>query len=129
LKPIKSNAHLNAFITVDEDGARQAAVASDERRADHAALGQLDGTPIAVKDNIDTAHLRTTIGTALYAERVPDTDAEVVSKLRAAGAVVVGKTNMAEFACGTVATSATRSTSTVIRAGPQQARPRRLQPA
>jgi len=93
---------LNAFITVNEEGARTAALASDARRAKGEQLSPLDGTLIAVKDNIDTKGLRTTIGTALYEDRVPEADAHVVSKLRAAGAVVVGKSNMAEFACGTV---------------------------
>ncbi|MEM7143112.1 MAG: amidase [Actinomycetota bacterium] len=93
---------LNAFITLDHDGALAAARAADERRANGTTLGPLDGVPIAVKDNLDTAGLRTTLGLGVYADSVPETDAEVVRRLRAAGMVIVGKTNMTELACGTV---------------------------
>ncbi|MAT19658.1 MAG: hypothetical protein CL419_00625 [Acidimicrobiaceae bacterium] len=93
---------LNAFITIDRNGAMASAQAADERRAAGRLLGPLDGVPIAVKDNLDTASLRTTFGLGIYRDRIPDRDADVVRRLRAAGAVIVGKTNMTELACGTV---------------------------
>lgn len=92
---------LRSFITVDEVAAMVAANAAAERAAAGRPLGPLDGVPIAVKDCIDTAGLRTTSGSMVHADRVPTADAVVVSRLRAAGLVIVGKTNMTEFACGT----------------------------
>ena len=67
---------LNAFITVERDGA--AAAQADERRAAGRLLGPLDGVPIAVKDNLDTAGIRTTFGLGIYRNRIPDRDADVV---------------------------------------------------
>ena len=97
--------HLNAFITVDGDGARRSAAQCDHRRSIGSSLGPLDGVLVAIKDNIDTAGLRTTSGTQVFSRRVPDTDADVVQRLRQAGAVIVGKTNMTELACGTIGTN------------------------
>ncbi len=91
---------LNAFITVDRQGALAAAAASDERRCTGRALGPLDGVPVAVKDNIDTAGLATTRGSGLYVDRVPERDAVAVERLRAAGMVVIGKSHLGELACG-----------------------------
>jgi aspartyl-tRNA(Asn)/glutamyl-tRNA(Gln) amidotransferase subunit A len=91
---------LNSYITVLADAAlaqaRQLAneLARGERR------GPLHGIPLGLKDNIDTAGVRTTAASAVYAERVPSEDAECVRKLRAAGAVFLGKLNMHEFAYG-----------------------------
>ena len=93
---------LNAFITLNRDDAFTQARAADARRAAGQVLGPLDGVPVAVKDNLDTAGLRTTFGLGVFSERVPTADAEVVRRLRAAGAIIVGKTNMTELACGTV---------------------------
>ena len=62
--------------------------------------GPLHGIPVALKDNIDTAGVPTTAASAVFAARVPDEDAEVVTRLEAAGAVVLGKLNMHEFAYG-----------------------------
>lgn len=93
---------LRCFITVDHAGARRAATHADRRRTAGRPLGPLDGVPVAVKDNIDTAGLRTTYGLGLLADRIPLADAEIVRRLRRAGAVIMGKTNLTELACGTV---------------------------
>ncbi|MEJ1160153.1 amidase [Prosthecomicrobium sp. N25] len=96
---------LLAFLTLDRDGARAAARALD--RAAH-PVGPLHGLPVAVKDLTDTAGLRTTRGSLLDAERVPEADDPVVARLRRAGAVVIGKTNTPEFGFGAVCTNALR---------------------
>jgi len=98
------NPSLNAFITVTADVALATA---REREAEQRAgkwRGPLHGIPIALKDNIDTAGTRTTGASALYADRVPAEDAEVVRRLKQAGAILVGKTNLQEFAYGTTCT-------------------------
>jgi aspartyl-tRNA(Asn)/glutamyl-tRNA(Gln) amidotransferase subunit A len=85
---------LHAFITVDRGGARTAAAAADHE----AGPGRpLRGLPVAVKDSIPTAGLRTTFNSRAYADWTPDRDAPAVERLRSAGAVVVGKTNLNEF--------------------------------
>jgi aspartyl-tRNA(Asn)/glutamyl-tRNA(Gln) amidotransferase subunit A len=91
---------LNAFVTVDERGARAAAGRARDELARGFDRGPLHGIPVAVKDIIDTAGLLTTMGSRHFAGHVPDRDAEVVVRLRAAGAVVVGKTTTHEFAYG-----------------------------
>ena len=91
---------INAYITVDADGARAAAVRTDERRARGETLGPLDGMPLGIKDNIDVAGLRATRGSAFFADRVADEDAEVIRRLRAAGAIILGKVELHEFAFG-----------------------------
>ena len=96
---------LNAFITVMRDAAlAQARTLDAEQRAGR-LRGPLHGIPIALKDNIDTAGVRTTAASAVFDDRVPTEDAEVARRLAAAGAVVIGKTNLHEFAAG--GTSAT----------------------
>ncbi|MFO1321461.1 MAG: amidase [Burkholderiales bacterium] len=95
------DARVKAMITVDEAGATRAAEAADRAAADGRSLGLLHGVPIAVKDNIDTAGLRTTYGSLFYEHHVPATDAPVVERLRRAGAVIVGKATLHEFAFGT----------------------------
>jgi hypothetical protein len=62
--------------------------------------GPLHGIPIALKDNLDTAGIRTTAASELFKDRVPSEDAEVVRRLKAAGAILLGKTNLHEFAYG-----------------------------
>lgn len=90
---------LHAFITMDADGARRAAQDSDLRRA-KGQNGALEGIPVAIKDNIDVAVLPTTDGAAFYASRIASQDAGVVTRLREAGAVILGKLNMHEGALG-----------------------------
>lgn len=94
------NPRLNAFITLDGDGARRAARASDERRARSEALGPLDGVPMAHKDIFCTRGLRTTCASKMLANFVPSYDAFVVEQLNKAGAVCLGKVSMDEFAMG-----------------------------
>jgi aspartyl-tRNA(Asn)/glutamyl-tRNA(Gln) amidotransferase subunit A len=98
------NPKLNAFITVTAEAALARAKALDALPAS-AARGPLHGVPIALKDNIDTAGVRTTAASGVYDDRVPADDAEVARRLTAAGAVVLGKLNLHEFANG--GTSAT----------------------
>lgn len=92
------NPSLHAFVTVDPDS-----VLDQARRAEAALfgdepLGPLHGVPVSIKDTIDTAGLRTTRGSLLFAERVPQADSVVARRLRAAGAIILGKTNTPEFA-------------------------------
>jgi aspartyl-tRNA(Asn)/glutamyl-tRNA(Gln) amidotransferase subunit A len=94
------NPVLNAFITfTDEAAMAQARVAEDEIQRGH-WRGPLHGIPIGLKDLIDTAGVLTTCGSELFADRVPTEDAEVVRRLKNAGAVVLGKQNLQEFAYG-----------------------------
>ncbi|MEO7997099.1 MAG: amidase [Gemmatimonadaceae bacterium] len=92
---------LNAFITINAEQAL-----ADARNAEHEILngkwrGPMHGIPIGLKDNIDTAGIRTTAGSAAFDKRIPTADAAIVKKLKDAGAIVVGKLNMHEFALGT----------------------------
>lgn len=89
---------LNAFITIDGDGAMKAARTADDAVARGGPLGALHGVPVSVKDIVNTAGLRTTWGSRLMADNVPDADAVAVDRLRRAGAVIVGKTTTSEFA-------------------------------
>lgn len=91
---------LHAFITVDREGARQAAAAADRELAAGTYRGPLHGVPVSVKDNFATKGLRTTSGSVVFASWVPDHDAAVVERLRAAGAVLLGKASMFELASG-----------------------------
>jgi aspartyl-tRNA(Asn)/glutamyl-tRNA(Gln) amidotransferase subunit A len=91
---------LNAFITVTAESAMEQARAAENEIQKGSWRGPLHGIPIALKDLIDTAGVRTTAASALFANRVPNEDAEVVRRLKAAGAVIVGKTNLHEFAYG-----------------------------
>ncbi|HMR14654.1 MAG TPA: Asp-tRNA(Asn)/Glu-tRNA(Gln) amidotransferase subunit GatA [Arachnia sp.] len=94
------NPRLNVFLAVDADAALAQARAIDARRAAGEELGPLAGVPIGVKDNFCTTDFPTTCGSKMLEGWVPPYDATVVAKLRAAGLVIVGKTNMDEFAMG-----------------------------
>jgi aspartyl-tRNA(Asn)/glutamyl-tRNA(Gln) amidotransferase subunit A len=91
------NPRLNAFCLVAADEARRAAREADIAVAKGEPLGPLHGVPVSLKDVIFTRGLRTTGGSRLFAEAIPDEDAIVAARLRAAGAVVLGKTNTSEF--------------------------------
>ncbi len=94
------NHKLNVFITVTADSAlAEAREAEAEIQRGH-WRGPLHGIPIALKDLVDTAGVRTTAASGLFKDRVPSQDAEVVRRLKAAGAVLLGKLNMHEFAYG-----------------------------
>jgi len=94
------NPILNAFITVTGESAlAQARQAEAEMRAGK-WRGTLHGIPIALKDNMDTAGVRTTAASGVFANRIPTADAEVVRRLKSAGSVILGKLNMHEFAFG-----------------------------
>src|SRR5260370_27156302 len=99
------NPKLNAFITVMQEQAMAQAKVLDQEQKAGKLRGPLHGIPIALKDNIDTAGTRTTAASAVYDNRVPSQDAETTHRLKDAGAVLIGKTNLNEFALG--GTSAT----------------------
>lgn len=94
----KHNTQLNAICTLDEENARARANQADEALARGENWGALHGVPITIKDIFETAGLRTTAGYIPLKDYVPQQDATVVARLRAAGAVILGKTNMAELA-------------------------------
>ena len=96
----KLNPTLNAFITVTAESAMAEARAAEEAIGRGEWRGPLHGIPIALKDLIDTAGVRTTAASQLFQNRVPSQDAEIVRRLRQAGAVILGKNNLHEFAYG-----------------------------
>lgn len=94
------NPTLNAFLYVDHEGALAAAAAVDQAKAAGETLGPLAGVPVAVKDNLCTRGVPTTCASKILGGYVPPYDAHVIEALRRAGAVIVGKTNLDEFAMG-----------------------------
>jgi amidase len=94
------NPQLHAIVSLDEERARAGAVVADEATARGDELGPLHGLPFAFKDTHDVAGWRTTYGSPLFAEHVSEADELVVERIRAAGAVPIGKTNVPEFAAG-----------------------------
>ncbi len=93
-------ASLNAFITLDPERVLEAARAADKALASGAEPGPLHGLPIPVKDSVNTSEYRTTGGTPALSEFHPAEDAEIVRRLREAGAIVMGKTNIHELSFG-----------------------------
>jgi aspartyl-tRNA(Asn)/glutamyl-tRNA(Gln) amidotransferase subunit A len=91
---------IGAFVTIIGDRARQEARVLTEELATSGPRGPLHGIPFAAKDLQDSAGVRTSYGSAVFADHVPEEDAEPVRRLRAAGAILLGKTNTHEFACG-----------------------------
>jgi len=93
----RSQPVLNAFITIAADTAMDQAHAAEDALQRGDAVGPLHGIPVAVKDLVPTAGIRTTWGSLIFKDHVPDTDAVVVARLKRAGAIVVGKTTTPEF--------------------------------
>lgn len=100
LERIEETKNLNTFITVCAQEALKTAAEIDKKRAEGKPLGALAGIPIAIKDNISTKGIRTTCASKFLDNYIPPFDASVVTALKAADAVIVGKTNMDEFAMG-----------------------------
>src|SRR5580692_4599823 len=96
----KLNPSLNAIVTLAAERALDAVRAAEAAIMRGERLGALHGLPVGIKDITLTAGIRTTFGSVLYKDHVPDIDAEVVRRLKAAGAIVLGKTNTPEFAAG-----------------------------
>ena len=99
------NGEINAFITVTSDEAIRSAKESDERRKNGKTIGILDGIPLAIKDNICTAGIRTTCASKMLSEYVPPYTATAASRLLDGGSVLLGKANMDEFAMGSTTES------------------------
>src|ERR1700734_1135608 len=94
------NPKLNAIVTLAAEQAREGARLAEIAVGKGGPLGPLHGLPVAIKDITLTAGIRTTFASPLYEDHVPMDDAEVVRRLKAAGGIVLGKTNTPEFACG-----------------------------
>jgi Asp-tRNA(Asn)/Glu-tRNA(Gln) amidotransferase A subunit family amidase len=91
------NPQLHAFLTVCHEDARRAAGAAAQEMAHGAYRGPLHGIPFAVKDQLSTRGIRTTAGSPIFGDVVPDEDATVIAKRQQAGAILLGKLNMTEF--------------------------------
>ncbi len=96
----RTEAQIHAFLTIDRAGALEAATKADADLADGIDHGPLHGIPVALKDNMCTRGVETTAASQILAGYIPPYDATVVTRLRQAGAVIVGKTNLDEFAMG-----------------------------
>src|SRR5499433_536166 len=91
------NDRLYAYLTVCRDQAEAAARELERELVRGVYRGPLHGVPVAVKDQLNTAGIRTTCGTPIFNDVVPDEDATVIAKLKTAGAILLGKLNMTEF--------------------------------
>lgn len=91
---------LNAIPTLIPEMARGKAARADDRQAQGDSLGPLNGLPFAIKDLVDTAGIRTTYGSPIYRDHIPADDALLVERIKAAGAIIIGKTNTPEFGAG-----------------------------
>ncbi|WP_435603757.1 amidase [Streptomyces sp. bgisy130] len=91
------NPKLNAVVTVTAEQALDAAKAAEKAVLHDGPLGPLHGVPFTIKDSLDSAGVRTMRGSRLFADHVPDRDATTVARFRAAGAILIGKTNLPEF--------------------------------
>lgn len=100
LAKVEATKNLNAYISVLNERALAKAAESDKRRAEGKTLGALDGIPVAIKDNMCLEGTRTTAASKILENFVAPYTATAVEKLEAAGAIVIGKTNMDEFAMG-----------------------------
>ncbi|MBM2820637.1 MAG: gatA [Candidatus Berkelbacteria bacterium] len=96
----KKDNDINAYLTVLSDEAKKSAEESDMRRKSGRVASEIDGLPIAIKDVICTKSIKTTAGSKILENFIPPYDATVVSKLKDAGAIIIGKTNLDEFAMG-----------------------------
>jgi amidase len=94
------NPQVNAIVTMDTEQALLEADKADQNIIEGNYLGLLHGVPVAHKDLFDTAGMRTTYGSPIYADHIPDKDALIVERLKGAGAISVGKTNTPEFGAG-----------------------------
>src|SRR3972149_1581854 len=94
------NPQLNAYVTLAREEALRAARAAPAALKKGAALRPLHGVPVSIKDLAPTKGIRTTWGSKIFADHVPDEDALIVQRLKAAGAIVAGKTNTPELGAG-----------------------------
>ncbi|GIX49523.1 MAG: amidase [Candidatus Tectimicrobiota bacterium] len=94
------NPRLLAYVTVAEEQARAAARAAEQAFLQGKPLGPLHGIPVSVKDLVPTAGIRTTFGSKIYEHFIPEEDGLIVQRLKAAGAIILGKTNTPEFGAG-----------------------------
>ena len=106
-----TEAHLHAYLNIDREGAARAAVAADSALEKGADVSELTGIPVALKDNLVTRGLETTCSSKILAGYLPPYDATVVSRLREVGSVIVGKTNLDEFAMGSSTENSAYGTS------------------